>query len=334
MPPLDEGPELVRARPLIEPSAPMELLWLGHRLLNPRPESSGRFAAMESEQGERIAERLRSFWGDGISGGSGELVVLADYAGLLFARDLDQILDDLPVAGVDLSVVGLRAEAPADRVRFIERLTLLQRDRQVRRRYAGVLRNLWELMRPEWESKGLPEVLLVCQRAGQRLDLGMPLDEVVPAYAEVERKKVEWHNLVESAAEMGRLAMVPGYFGGKWSLWDLPDHVVVGFSSNSDPLMGAKRSGQRLAPRLRALGDPTRLSILLYLAERPTSVGELAHQFEIAQPTVSAHLRSLRGAGLVAGAKSNGRTVYQVDRERLKQLLGDLTESSGIEQSG
>jgi DNA-binding transcriptional ArsR family regulator len=311
----------------------MELLWLGHQILNRQPGVSDRFDALGAERAERIAEQLRSFWGDGVSGGAGELVVLADYGGLLFAQNLDEILDDLPGSADDLSRVGLSAESPADRRHFIERLTRLQHEPELRRRYAGVLRDLWEPMRPEWESKGLPEVLGVCRRTAQRLDLGAPLQEVVPAIAAVSRKKAEWRSLIDEAVETGRLALIPGYFGGSWSLWDLPYHVVVSFSGGADPLADAKNSGQRLAPRLHALGDPTRLSILLYLAERATSVGEVARRFELAQPTVSAHLRALRGAGLVTGTRSEGRTVYQVEQGRLAHLLQDLAESSGVDLS-
>jgi DNA-binding transcriptional ArsR family regulator len=309
----------------------MEVLWLGHQILNRRPGVLDRFDVIGTKQAERTAERLRSFWGDGVSGGAGELVVLADYAGLLFATSLDKILDDLPVPPEDLSGVGLRVESPDDRRHFIERLTRLQREPDVRRRYAAILRDLWEPMRPEWESKGLPEVLSIGKRAAQRLELGAPLPEVVPSIATVSRKKAEWRALIDGAAESGRLALIPGYFGGSWSIWDLPQHVVVSFSAGADPLADAKSSGQRLAPRLRALGDPTRLSILLYLAERATSVGEVARRFELAQPTVSAHLRALRGAGLVTGTRSDGRTVYRVEQDRLVQLLQDLAESSGVE---
>ncbi|MFZ0994428.1 MAG: metalloregulator ArsR/SmtB family transcription factor [Candidatus Dormiibacterota bacterium] len=333
MAPIDEGSELTRPQPPVEPSAPMELLWLGHQILNRRPGVLDRFDGIGGKRADRIAERLRSFWGDGVSGGAGELVVLADYAGLLFATSLDEILDDLPASAVDLSRVGLSAESSDDRRRFIERLTRLRHEPDVRRRYAGVLRDLWEPMRPEWESEGLAEVLSICKRIGQRLELGAPLPEVVPAVAAVSRKKPEWRSLIDEAAGSGKLALIPGYFGGSWSIWDLPHHVVVSFSAGADPLADAKSSGQRLAPRLRALGDPTRLSILLYLAERATSVGEVARRFELAQPTVSAHLRALRGAGLVTGTRSDGRTVYRVEQDRLLQLLRDLAESSGVDLS-
>lgn len=330
MVPVDEGDELTRPRPPVEPSAPMELVWLGHQLLNPRPEVAERFAVMGAERAALVAERLRSFWDDGVSGGVGELLVLADHAGLLFAQDLDELLNDLPVWEGDLSQVGLRSESAADRPRFIKRLTVLQRDPQTRRRYAGVLRDIWEPMRPEWETTGLPAVLAACRWVGRRLDQGAELEEMLPALAKVTAKKAEWGAIVDEALEKGRLVLNPGYFVLSWNFWDLPQHVVVGFNGNPDPLADAKKVGQQLAPRLRALGDPTRLTILLYLAERPTSVGEVARRFELAQPTVSAHLRALRGAGLVAGTRSEGRTVYHVEQERLAELLQELADSTGV----
>ncbi|HVB54383.1 MAG TPA: metalloregulator ArsR/SmtB family transcription factor [Candidatus Acidoferrales bacterium] len=331
MPPVDDGADLSGRLPQVEPSAPMELMWLGHHLLNSRSEQSARFSVMGAEGSERLSERLRSFWGDGVTGGTGELLVLADSAGLLFAENIDELLSDLPVSALELPRVLLRFESPSDRGHFIERLTRLQREPEIRRRYAGVLRDLWEPMRPEWELRGLPEVRAACKRAAQRLDFGAPLDEVVPALGQVTRKKAEWQSVVSEATEAGRLVLNPSYFGGRWSMWDLPDHVVVGFGANSDPLADARTEGNRLAPKLRALGDPTRLAILLYLAERPTSVGELARRFGLAQPTVSAHLRGLRGAELVAGKRSEGRTVYHVEHDQLVRLLQDLADSSGVE---
>ena len=48
-----------------------------------------------------------------------------------------------------------------------------------------------------------------------------------------------------------------------------------------------------------ALGDPTRRSIVLQLAERPHAVGELAAVLPVSRPAVSQHLKVLKDAGLV-----------------------------------
>ncbi|MFO0554631.1 MAG: metalloregulator ArsR/SmtB family transcription factor [Polyangiaceae bacterium] len=48
-----------------------------------------------------------------------------------------------------------------------------------------------------------------------------------------------------------------------------------------------------------ALADPTRRAILARLAEGEATVAELAAPFDLAQPTVSKHLRVLEEAGLI-----------------------------------
>ena len=50
MPPIDEGSEILHPRVPVEPSAPMELLWLGHQILNRRP--GDRFDALGGERTE------------------------------------------------------------------------------------------------------------------------------------------------------------------------------------------------------------------------------------------------------------------------------------------
>ncbi|MGH7666954.1 MAG: ArsR/SmtB family transcription factor [Candidatus Dormibacteria bacterium] len=310
-------------------SAPWELLWVGSMLLSPTPKQYPNPEALSSKRGVRIAEQLRSFWGDGISGGVAEFVIMADQADQLFSTDLSTLLDSPPVTELDPSQLALRSEDPLDRSRMIERLTILKKDPGRRRRYAAILRDLWEMLRPEWEAVGLPRVLAGCAQLTEQLGTGAPLEEAVPVIAALGRKSLTWRAMVDEAAEQGRLAVVPGYFGGEWSLWDLPRHVVVGFHTDADPLGPVREAGRRLAPRLRALGDPTRLDLLLYLANRPTSVGELAKLFGLAQPTVSAHLRSLRDASLVTGRRSAGRTIYQVDQAQLRQLLNEVGAKAG-----
>jgi DNA-binding transcriptional ArsR family regulator len=48
-----------------------------------------------------------------------------------------------------------------------------------------------------------------------------------------------------------------------------------------------------------ALADPTRRAILARLARGEATVSQLAEPFELAQPTISKHLRVLEEAGLI-----------------------------------
>jgi DNA-binding transcriptional ArsR family regulator len=79
-----------------------------------------------------------------------------------------------------------------------------------------------------------------------------------------------------------------------------------------------------VARRLKAVADPTRLAILHSLAAAPSSVGELATLFRLAQPTVSMHVKVLRENGLVRSERKDGRLRLSADPGAVEALLGDL----------
>ncbi len=323
--PIDDS--LAPRRPQVAPSAPLELVWLGHQLLHHGQFGVDHFASLGPDRTAELADRLDRFWGDGVSGGTAEFAILADLAGQLFVEDPRPLVGNLPATEAEIGDRALRSEDPSDRRRMVERVARLRRDPGLRASYAAIIGELWEAVRPDWESRGLPQVGAAAARLSERLDRGADLDSV-PVVSELKRKKAEWRQLIEEASAHGRLTLVPCYFGGLWSLWDFPNHAVVGFSASSDPLEELREAGRSLAPRLRALSDPTRLHILLFLGDHPTSVGELADTFGLAQPTVSAHLRVLREAAMVQGERSDGRTIYRADREQLGRLLREVAERS------
>lgn len=57
--------------------------------------------------------------------------------------------------------------------------------------------------------------------------------------------------------------------------------------------------GDQLNAVFSALADPTRRAILAKLARGEATVSELAAPFDLAQPTISKHLRVLEAAGLI-----------------------------------
>lgn len=69
-----------------------------------------------------------------------------------------------------------------------------------------------------------------------------------------------------------------------------------------------------------ALADPTRRRIVELLAEREFAAGELASRFDMTQPAVSAHLRTLRGAGLVRVRREAQRRIYALDPGGLAEI--------------
>lgn len=85
---------------------------------------------------------------------------------------------------------------------------------------------------------------------------------------------------------------------------------------------------EELARQARALGHPTRVTILRALRRAGSaSITELVVQLGLAQSTVSEHVRVLRGAGLVAIEDDAERGDYVADvhaLRRLKALVGSL----------
>jgi len=64
---------------------------------------------------------------------------------------------------------------------------------------------------------------------------------------------------------------------------------------------------------LDALGDGTRREIVGLLAERASSVQELADRLPVSRPAVSQHLRVLNDAALVTVAARGARRIYRLD---------------------
>jgi ArsR family transcriptional regulator, arsenate/arsenite/antimonite-responsive transcriptional repressor len=79
---------------------------------------------------------------------------------------------------------------------------------------------------------------------------------------------------------------------------------------------------EQLAEQLKALADATRLRMLDLLAQQtePLCVCDITAQFDQHQPTISHHLRILRGAGLV-DCERRGVWAYYWATEVGKQRL-------------
>jgi ArsR family transcriptional regulator len=78
---------------------------------------------------------------------------------------------------------------------------------------------------------------------------------------------------------------------------------------------------------LRALAHPVRWGILLRLAAEPGICAcDFTEFFNVSQPTISAHLKVLREAGLVT-AQRNGTTIcYSIAPGRLARLGARISE--------
>lgn len=92
-----------------------------------------------------------------------------------------------------------------------------------------------------------------------------------------------------------------------------------------------------LADRLAALAHPARLEILRSLAERECCCKDVVGRLDLAQSTVSQHLKILVDAGLVRLTPEGVRSLYRLDREALAGLsdaVGELLSTCCVAPSG
>ncbi|WP_216382477.1 ArsR/SmtB family transcription factor [Arcanobacterium phocae] len=77
------------------------------------------------------------------------------------------------------------------------------------------------------------------------------------------------------------------------------------------------------AELFKALGNESRLALLVLLDKQPLGVGALAEQAHMSQPLVSQHLRTLRAVGLVTSTRHGKEMIYQVADVHVAHVVAD-----------
>src|SRR5437660_3942055 len=97
---------------------------------------------------------------------------------------------------------------------------------------------------------------------------------------------------------------------------------------DTPPLAPPER--EALAARFKALADPARVAIVNRLAAADeVCVCDLNAALDLAQPTVSHHLRVLREAGLVESSRRGTWAFYRLVPEAIEQLRAALGAGAG-----
>lgn len=264
------------------------------------PVRTGRFAAAPG-----LAERIAAFWEDDY-GEFTELVLLAHRGGFLWDDNAERILARLRQAATrPIGDEPLDSEKPEHRLAVLDRLERLRGEPETREAWLRLVADVAAALAPSWDREGIAFV-----------------DEAVQSFQRQAERATDWTDFKrlgsegcwdhEKLPEMcartvtagGEVVIVPSWVGGKALLLSFGDLVVVSRHPSSEvPPSDATREA---AKRLRALADPTRLGMVEELTRRPRSVGELARDFRLSQPTISNHVRVLREAGLV-GDGTEGR---------------------------
>ena len=74
---------------------------------------------------------------------------------------------------------------------------------------------------------------------------------------------------------------------------------------------------------LKTLAAPVRLALLLVLSSGERCVHELVDELGVSQPLVSQHLRVLRGAGVVRGARRGREIAYSLVDDHVAHIVAD-----------
>lgn len=80
----------------------------------------------------------------------------------------------------------------------------------------------------------------------------------------------------------------------------------------------------------RALSDPTRRDILMMLAEREMSIGEVSERFEITRAAVKKHLVILREGDLISVHSRGREKVNRLEPEALRGAADWIGYFSGF----
>jgi ArsR family transcriptional regulator len=338
------------AQPTVEaiPCAPLELSYAYHLLS--RSTNDARIAefpwlhALHTHHHALIAS-LRQFWT--------QLSVTPDQAGLeLFwlTCELGYVKDDSPerllgdlatalptfykhvVSKQQALMSAPRDEHGAQQLEFCEtilaRLNLLQQAEQ-RRAYEQLLRRLWDALDPFWRGEGRLAVEAACQTFMKKFAATGNVLSALPPHHFTQFEVAA--SDIRKAQEQGRLLVIPLYFStsGGFNM-DFDGVHYIGYGIQSESIF-ERLSGQveQTATRIKALADPTRLMLLTLLANYhrfTLTVGDLALQLGVSQPTVSGHLKLLREAGFVRQSKQGNKALYQVEQVAVQSALHEVAQ--------
>lgn len=316
----EETPAGVR----VAPSAPFELMWVLH-FLESGHEHEGAFAALEPLR-RRYGPELSRLRADGLTQYSTELVVLAHRTQTLLDLDLSRFFERVGgAAATRAPLPSLRSEKPAEREIVSGRLERLRTDARLRGRYIELLATVWKGVEEEWRAQARGAVEAEAERWALALEAQAGYRDVL-GLARLWPGRPELDDMADAAAAEGRLVLNPCWFGGKVHMIELDGSVYAGRGIRHGA-PSYRKVATEVAANMKALADPTRLTILLRLARQPSSVTELARQLHLSQPTVSAHVQVLREAGLLDERAVGRSAELSASEDGLRRLFARSEES-------
>jgi ArsR family transcriptional regulator, cadmium/lead-responsive transcriptional repressor len=271
---------------------------------------------------EDLAERVRSFWSMGSDESCfAELQVLAHHVGALGQTDPGALWEALEGAIKTIPLqLEMPSESPEELALFVERFRQLKRSSKLLRAWLELLQEVWGPVDAMWQQ-ALPLMEESGRHVVAQFERGRSLHSLVTPGCDIFRDRLP--EIARNVDAGQPLLFVPCLFFGTSMFLEFPDLVVIGTGVGQGDGLARART-ESVARRLKAVADPTRLALLHSLATAPSTVGELAQSFRLAQPTVSMHVKVLRQSGLVRSEREAGKLRLSADSEAVEALLGDL----------
>jgi DNA-binding transcriptional ArsR family regulator len=215
------------------------------------------------------------------------------------------------------------SESLEDQELFLHRFARLRESPELLQSYLALLEEVWAPVDDMWQ-----QALPIVEEAGRTLmvqyERGRSLESLIPRGCDILDERLP---AIVADVEAGHpLLFVPCLFFGSSMYIEVPGLVIIGVGVNQDDVAARART-ESVARRLKAVADPTRLAILHSLAKAPSTVGELAQLFRLAQPTVSMHVKVLRENGLVRSERLDGRLRLSADAAAVELLLDELRQA-------
>jgi DNA-binding transcriptional ArsR family regulator len=307
------------------PSLVTDLSWL--LSVAARPSMQARYPKLaEMFKGrEDLADRVRTFWSDRPEETCfSEMQVLAQHAGAVGATQPGELWAAIeaavPVVPLDLA---MPSESPEDREIFLDRFRRLRESPELLRSYIDLLKAVWAPVDEMWQ-----QALPILEEAGRHViaqyERGRSLEALIPQGCDILAERMPE---ILANVEAGQpLLFVPCLFFGSVMYIEAAGLVIIGTGVGLGDVAARART-ESVARRLKAVADPTRLALLHSLASAPSTVGELALLFRLAQPTVSMHVKVLRQSALVHSERHNGRLRLSADEGAVERLLEELRQA-------
>jgi DNA-binding transcriptional ArsR family regulator len=330
----DETPAAAR-QVRAAPSLASDLSWLLSVAARPSMQARYPLLAEMFNGREELADRVRTFWKDEAEETCfTEVQILAQHVGALTETDPETLwlAIEEAVATVPLDL-EMPSESPEERALFLDRFRRLRESPALLHSYLDVLKEVWAPVDEMWQQ-ALPVIEEGGRHVVAQYERGRSLEVLIPPGCDILRDRLP--GIVSGAASgQVEILFVPCLFFGSSMYLEFGDLVVIG-TSVAQVDVEARARTESVARRLKAVADPTRLAILHSLAASPSTVGELALVFRLAQPTVSMHVKVLRQNGLVHSERVAGRLRLSADPNAVESLLGDLRQAvlQGAEPGG